>query len=277
MMNGLEQSDLAIVPMRAANKGTLVPAEPTEGRAGTKGNPRGQSTHRTQRRARVSQAAERIRQAATRKPKEKLTALLHQGKCPDETRHRQVKYLNNVVEADHGKLKLLLGPVRGFKTLKTAYATLKGFEVMRALRKGQARAFALQGGIIGEARIGERVQIDPDNLRECAEKNALSRKSRIQARARYHGTGGSNADRAVRWRWDRPSRVRSTQRPLTGQYDRRPHRPGGRNRTDNRGSDERIIGYFRNFPLGKLQPMHKTFPKHFSWLRNWRHSGIRLS
>ena len=63
--------------MRAANKGTSVPAEPTEGRAGTKGNPRGQSTHRTQRRARVTQAAERIRQAATRKPKEKLTALLH--------------------------------------------------------------------------------------------------------------------------------------------------------------------------------------------------------
>ena len=43
-----------------------------------------------------------------------------EGKCPDETRHRQVKYLNNVVEADHGKLKLLLRPVRGFKTLKTA-------------------------------------------------------------------------------------------------------------------------------------------------------------
>ena len=77
MMNGLEQSDLAIVPMRAANKGTSVRAEPTEGRAGTKGNPRGQSTHRTQRRARVTHAAERIRQAATRKPKEKLTALLH--------------------------------------------------------------------------------------------------------------------------------------------------------------------------------------------------------
>ena len=77
MMNGMEQSDLAIVPMRVANKGTSVPAEPTEGRAGTKGNPRGQCTHRTQRRARVTQAAERIRQAATRKPKEKLTALLH--------------------------------------------------------------------------------------------------------------------------------------------------------------------------------------------------------
>ena len=78
------------------------------------------------------------------------------GKCPKDTRHRQVKYLNNVVEADHGKLKLLIRPVRGFKTLKTAYATIRGFEVMRALRKGQAGMFALQGGIVGEARIVER-------------------------------------------------------------------------------------------------------------------------
>ena len=31
-----------------------------------------------------------------------------------------------------------------------------GFEVMRALRKGQAEMFALQGGIVGEARIVER-------------------------------------------------------------------------------------------------------------------------
>ena len=50
----------------------------------------------------------------------------------------------------------LIRPVRGFKTLKTAYATIKGFEVMRALRKGQAEMFALQSGIVGEARIVER-------------------------------------------------------------------------------------------------------------------------
>ena len=48
-----------------------------------------------------------------------------------------MKYLDNVVEADHGKLKQLIRPVRGFKTMKTAYATIKGFEVVRALRKGQ--------------------------------------------------------------------------------------------------------------------------------------------
>ena len=60
------------------------------------------------------------------------------------------------MEADHGKLEQLIRPVRGFKTMKTAYATIKGFEVMRALRKGQARAFSLQGGIIDEARIVKR-------------------------------------------------------------------------------------------------------------------------
>ena len=85
-----------------------------------------------------------------------IAELEAEGKCGKETRHRQVKYLDNVVEADHGRLEQLIRPVRGFKTMKTAYATIKGFEVMRALRKGQARAFALQGGIIGEARIVAR-------------------------------------------------------------------------------------------------------------------------
>ena len=67
-----------------------------------------------------------------------------------------MKYLNNVVEADHGKLKQLTRPVRGFKTMKTAYAAIKRFEVMQALRNGQDRAFALQGGIMGAAKIVER-------------------------------------------------------------------------------------------------------------------------
>ena len=85
-----------------------------------------------------------------------IAELKAEGKCPTGTRYRQAKYLNNVVEADHRKLKLLVRLVRGFKTLKMACATIKGFEVMRALRKGQARHLALQGGIVGEARLVER-------------------------------------------------------------------------------------------------------------------------
>ena len=60
------------------------------------------------------------------------------------------------IEADHGKLKQLIRPVRGFKTLKTAYATIRGFEVMRALRKGQAAIFNVTQDLHGEARIVER-------------------------------------------------------------------------------------------------------------------------
>jgi IS6 family transposase len=85
-----------------------------------------------------------------------LAELKAEGKCPKDMRHRQMKYLNNIIEADHGKLKQLIRPVRGFKTLKTAYATIKGFEVMRALRKGQAAIFNITRDIRGEARLVER-------------------------------------------------------------------------------------------------------------------------
>ena len=85
-----------------------------------------------------------------------IAELKAEGKCPEDTRHRQVKYLANVIEADHGKLKQLIRPVRGFKSMKTAYATIKGFEVMRALRKGPAAMVSIQGGIVDEARIVER-------------------------------------------------------------------------------------------------------------------------
>ena len=98
-----------------------------------------------------------------------IAGLKAEGKYPTETRHRQVKYLNNVVEADHRTLKLLIRPVRGFKTLKTAYATIKGFEGMRALRKGQAEMFALQAGTVGETQVVERAF----GLRPCALTEAM--------------------------------------------------------------------------------------------------------
>jgi transposase, IS6 family len=69
-----------------------------------------------------------------------IRELKKDGKCPQDMEHRQVKYLNNVIEADHGKLKQLIKPVRGFKTMKATYAIIKGFEVMRALPCAKARA-----------------------------------------------------------------------------------------------------------------------------------------
>ena len=77
MMSRAKQSDAVIVPLNAANKEQRCSAESNEGRTVTEGNLQSQSTCRTQWRDSVSQAAERIRQAVKRNPKEKLTALLH--------------------------------------------------------------------------------------------------------------------------------------------------------------------------------------------------------
>ncbi len=90
-----------------------------------------------------------------------------EGKCPSETDHRQVKYLGNVVEADHGKLERLIKPTLGFTSMKTADATIKGFEAMRALRKKQASAFQLRPGIGGEVRLVEGAfGIGPETMSE---------------------------------------------------------------------------------------------------------------
>src|SRR3546814_12465939 len=85
-----------------------------------------------------------------------ITESKREEKLDRETAHREVKYLNNLIEADHGKLKILIKPVRGFKSIPTAYATIKGFELMRDLRKGQARPCCLPPGIRGEVRLVER-------------------------------------------------------------------------------------------------------------------------
>jgi RNA-directed DNA polymerase len=77
MMHGRGKSDSAIVATKPANKADRSAAEPVEPRAGTKGNASQQSTGRTQRRETVSQALERIRQAARQRKKERFTALLH--------------------------------------------------------------------------------------------------------------------------------------------------------------------------------------------------------
>ena len=85
-----------------------------------------------------------------------LALLKREGRCPPEVEHRQIKYRNNVIECDHGKLKRIINATLGFKSMKTAYATIKGIEVMRALRKGQAENFYF-GHPLGEMRLINRV------------------------------------------------------------------------------------------------------------------------
>ena len=77
MMHDREKSDSAIVAAKPTNKAGANAAEPVEPRAGAKGNASQQSTHRAQDRESVSQALERVRQAARQRKKERFTALLH--------------------------------------------------------------------------------------------------------------------------------------------------------------------------------------------------------
>ncbi|MBF0394872.1 MAG: group II intron reverse transcriptase/maturase [Alphaproteobacteria bacterium] len=77
MMHDGEKSDPAIVAAKPTNKAVLPAAELVEPRAGTKRNADEQSTLRTQGRERVSQALDRVRQAARQRKKERFTALLH--------------------------------------------------------------------------------------------------------------------------------------------------------------------------------------------------------
>ncbi|SIR78549.1 IS6 family transposase [Fluoribacter gormanii] len=66
-----------------------------------------------------------------------IKELKQEGTLAEHVQHLQIKYRNNRLEADHGKLKRLINPVRGFQSMKMAYAMIKGFEIMRMFKKGQ--------------------------------------------------------------------------------------------------------------------------------------------
>ncbi|GFE67287.1 IS6 family transposase [Litoreibacter roseus] len=54
----------------------------------------------------------------------------------DAIRHVTRKHLNNRIEGDHAVLKHRLTPMRGFHSLGSAKAVLKGVETFRATRRG---------------------------------------------------------------------------------------------------------------------------------------------
>ncbi len=80
-----------------------------------------------------------------------IRRLQNEGLLPKDVEHRTSKYLNNIIEADHGAPKRVIRPTRGFQTMKSAAATLKGFEVMRMIRRGHC--ILQQAGPIGEIRL----------------------------------------------------------------------------------------------------------------------------
>ena len=84
-----------------------------------------------------------------------IERLKRDGQFSKDTRHRTSKYLNNIIEADHGALKQVIKPTRGFQTMKTATATIKGFEIMRMIRRGHC--LTCKRGVQNEIRFVNRI------------------------------------------------------------------------------------------------------------------------
>ena len=83
-------------------------------------------------------------------------AIKHEGLFRPRSSLRQCKYLNNVIEQDHRFIKRRTRPMLGFKQFTTAWRTVRGIEMMHALRKGQARWMA-KGDVVGQTRLIHKV------------------------------------------------------------------------------------------------------------------------
>ena len=79
---------------------------------------------------------------------EAIAELKKGGLLPKDTQHRQVKYLNNQLEGDHGKLKRLIKPTLGFQSMKTPYATINPFHFIPMFNNPQFSPciYAIGGG-----------------------------------------------------------------------------------------------------------------------------------
>ncbi len=69
-----------------------------------------------------------------------VTAMKKAGELWRFTELRQIKYLNDIVEEDHRRIKRLVRPGLCFKSFHTARRTVAGYEIMAMVRKGQVPA-----------------------------------------------------------------------------------------------------------------------------------------
>ncbi|WP_052215065.1 IS6 family transposase [Belnapia sp. F-4-1] len=75
------------------------------------------------------------------------------------SRLRQCKYLNNIVEQDHRRLKRLVRPGLGFGSFHTARRTLAGYEAMAMIRKEQVNKVGRRDMRAQAAFVAELFQV----------------------------------------------------------------------------------------------------------------------
>jgi len=67
------------------------------------------------------------------------------GELPKRVKVRSSKYLNNLIEQDHRRVKHRLGPMLGLKSFGTAAVVISGVELAEKIKKGQFKSGRLGG------------------------------------------------------------------------------------------------------------------------------------
>jgi transposase, IS6 family len=81
--------------------------------------------------------------------------LKEEGTLPNLTQLRQSKYLNNIIEQDHRFIKRRINPTLGFFSFETAWRTIRRYETINIIRKGQIAG-------IGRGAIQMQVKFAPN-------------------------------------------------------------------------------------------------------------------
>ena len=68
-----------------------------------------------------------------------MNKLKEEKELLEKVKLRQNKYLNNRIEQDKRFIKWLVKPGRGFKSFNTVRRTIKGYEIMHMMKKGQIK------------------------------------------------------------------------------------------------------------------------------------------
>ena len=67
------------------------------------------------------------------------------GELPKRVKVRSSKYLNHLIEQDHGRVKQRLGRMLGLKSFGTAGVVIRGIELAEKIKKGQYKMGRLAG------------------------------------------------------------------------------------------------------------------------------------
>ncbi len=139
------------------------------------------------------------------------------GTMPRRVRIRSSKYLNNVVEQDHRRIKQRVRPMLGFKRFDTAAVTITGIELAEKIKKDQFKIGKLPGRPATAPEIWAALLAACD-LRQTSERRS-SPSLRVCTRSgRTHRSGSEHHMRASSWF----SEHRNCNR-ITGRVEQRAH------------------------------------------------------